>query len=129
MTVAPTQDTNAILQGLVGASSEQVCFGRDGVQLHLSGQGHVGLGDPVREGGLEAPAVPLLVVLRRLAPLTLDQVRISAADVDAAGTLTLTLGALTLTCSSDDAYESWTATSNRGGPVICLPGGELAVFE
>ncbi|MEJ5868482.1 DUF6188 family protein [Pseudokineococcus sp. 5B2Z-1] len=127
--MAPTQDANEILQGLVGASLEQVCFGQDGVQLHLSGQGHIGLTDPVREGGPEAPAVPLLVIVSRLAPLTLDQVSISAADVDPAGTLTLTFGALTLTCSSDDAYESWTATSDRGGPVICLPGGELAVFE
>lgn len=128
-TVSSVQDANVLVRGLVGASLEQVCFGADGIQLNLSGQGHVALAGPVREGEADAPAVPLLALLDRLAPLAQEQASISAVSVDEAGTLTLVLGAVTLTCSSDHAYESWTVTSDRGGPVICLPGGELAVFE
>lgn len=63
--------------------------------------------------------------IRRLIGLTVVE-----ATADDSGALRIRFGDGTvLQVPSDDAYEAWNVSGPGGGLVVCMPGGELAVWN
>lgn len=60
----------------------------------------------------------------------LNEQVITAATADADGTLSLTVanGATLQVVPSED-FEAWTLAGPHGHKIVCLPGGELAIWE
>ena len=68
---------------------------------------------------------------RALGPL-LEVARstITAASTEDDGTLVVALGSSALLrVAPHDRYEAWTLTSRTGFMVVCVPGGELAIWD
>lgn len=116
-----------LMQLPVGSFLPQLCVGvgdlqmrfNDGSQVSFTGEITVDGGLPVEALSLEGPAL-LLPMLNG------DVTVLSAAD---SGTLTLVVGAATLTCPADPQYESWNYSGADGTSVICLPGGEFGIWD
>ncbi|MEM7284776.1 MAG: DUF6188 family protein [Actinomycetota bacterium] len=53
---------------------------------------------------------------------------VHAATVGDDGTLTLTIGSATVTVPPSADFEAWTYAAEDGRRVVCMPGGELAVW-
>lgn len=54
---------------------------------------------------------------------------VSAADASDDGTLVLVVGSARLEVPPDDDYEAWSLIRADGSRVVCMPGGELAVWS
>src|ERR1022692_2862519 len=55
---------------------------------------------------------------------------IRAFHVAESGSLVLAVeGGSGIRTEADDAYEAWTIAGRRGEKVVCLPGGELAIWN
>lgn len=114
-----------LMQLPVGSFLTQLCVGvgdlqmrfNDGSQVQFTGEITVDGGPPVEPFSLDGLALVLPT-------LNGDVTALSAAD---SGTLTLVVGAATLTCPADPQYESWNYSGADGTSVICLPGGQLGI--
>jgi hypothetical protein len=55
---------------------------------------------------------------------------VTESTVDDAGALTVAFeGDARLLVEPDSAYEAWTVSGPRGMMVVCMPGGELAIWD
>ena len=70
-------------------------------------------------------------------PCTLDGVAlllphlngVTTADIDQSGRLSFTLGGATVSCGSDPDHEAWFYDGRHGKKVVCMPGGDLAIWR
>lgn len=70
----------------------------------------------------ESTSVEVLAVLR---DLLMKPVRSVSEYV---GQLTVVFDSLTITVPRDDTYEAWQVRAGNGMMIVCVPGGELAVW-
>ena len=113
---------------LSGRSLIQFCVG-SGVRLDLGGSPHyeITIESPLsiaaaRIERAESTSVEVLAVLRGL---LMQPVR-SVVEHD--GQLSVVFDSATITVPRDDDYEAWQVRADDGTLIVCVPGGELAVW-
>jgi hypothetical protein len=113
---------------LTGRRLIQFCVGA-GVRLDLEGSPHyeITIESPLSIAAAnidraESTSVEVLAVLRGL---LMQPVR-SVTERD--GQLSVVFDSMTITVPRDDDYEAWQIRADDGMLIVCIPGGELAVW-
>lgn len=122
------EQATQLLADLGGRYLAQVHVGAGDLQLLFDGGTLVRLAGTTRLGDVDAVEEPQsLPGLALLLPLLNEEVRSAAVAPD--GTLTVAFGAGVLRCVPDEKYEAWEFTKESGAMVICMGGGELAIWS
>lgn len=103
----------------VSAGDVQLLFD-GGVLVRLAGTSRLANGAAVDEP-------QSLLGLALLLPLLNEEVQSAAVAPD--GSLAVTFAAGALTCLPGDAYEAWEFRTESGALVVCMPGGDLAIWS
>ena len=129
MTAEDVRSATAQLQPLVGQSLSQLCLGVGDAQLRFSDGATVSVENAITVAGGEGqPVVPYaLHGVAVLLPLLNGEV--DDVGVEADGALSLTLAGTALRCGPDPDFESWQVSGRGVGLVVCLPGGDLAIWQ
>jgi hypothetical protein len=113
---------------LAGRSLIQFCVG-SGVRLDLEGSPHyeITIESPLTIAGTnieraDATSVEVLAVLRELLMKPVSSVS------EHQGQLSVVFESVTINVPSDDNYEAWQIRADDGLLIVCVPGGELAVW-
>ena len=107
---------------------DQLCVGAGDVQLrftHSTVSLWSTIGVSTRNDALVRPYTFDGVAL--LLPLLNGEV--TAVDIDASGGLSFALSGARIRCGSDPEYEAWSYDGRHGGKVVCMPGGDLAIWN
>jgi hypothetical protein len=121
-------DYTELFAPLAGRSMIQFCVG-SGVRLDLGGSPHyeVTIESPMSIQArnidrAESTSVEVFAVLRDLLMKPVRSVN------EHQGQLTVAFDSLTITVPRDDDYEAWQIRADNGLMIVCVPGGELAVW-
>jgi hypothetical protein len=119
---------NQLLRRLVGRHLTQLCVGVGDVRLRfndehcgVSLEGHITVGPP-------GSAVPVITPEGVALLMPLLNGELTDARIDERGTLALTIGEVTVRAVADGDYESWYINGPDDIRVVCLPGGDLAIW-
>ncbi len=128
VTTEDVQRASELLEGVVGRYLSQLRVGAGDVQLVFDNGTFVRLAGTTRldDGpGTEEPQS--LAGLAILLPLLNETV--VSAGVRQRGALAVAFKAGVLRCDPDEKYEAWEFTTESGAMVVCMGGGELAIWS
>lgn len=120
------------LESLLGLELGLVTFWVGGVRLVLGGW-ELTVGASLQLTGISADGAPAGPVVAGTADvlLRLLEAPVSGADLSDRSTLSITFGGAdqrTLSAVADDHYEAWELAGPGGERLVCLPGGDLAIW-
>ena len=122
------EDYKELFGRLAGRSLIQFCVG-SGVRLDLEGSPHyeITIESPLTivAANIEQAEPTSIEVLGALRDLLMKPV-LSVSDSD--GQLDVVFDSLTISVPRDDNYEAWQVRADDGLMIVCVPGGELAVW-
>ena len=122
------KDYGELFSRLAGRPLIQFCVG-SGVRLDLAGSPHyeITIESPlsIAAANLERAESTSVEVLAVLRGLLMQPVR-SVVEYD--GQLSVVFDSMTITVPRDDDYEAWQIRADDGMMIVCIPGGELAVW-
>jgi hypothetical protein len=121
-------DYNELLSGLSHRSFIQFCVG-SGVRLDLDGAPHyeITIESPLSIAAsnierAEPTSTEVLVALRDLLMQPVHSV------IQREGELSVMFESVTVTVQPDEQYEAWQIRADDETLIVCMPGGELAVW-
>jgi hypothetical protein len=120
-----------LLQLLVGLEVTKIEFDYQ-IRLLLDGRATVTIGTPatLRIDGSAVTVDPEEIDPNAAAFIALRSREVTSASAAEDGTLHMSFaGDAELAVPPDPAYESWLMSHRNGARIVCVPGGELAIWS
>ena len=122
------EDYSELFVPLTGRSMIQFCVG-SGVRLDLDGSPHY-------EITIETPLTITAMNIERAEPTSVEVLaalrgllmRAVLSVSEHHGQLSVEFDSVTITVPPDENYEAWQIRADDGLLIVCIPGGELAVW-